>query len=147
MKGWVVSFISSNTANIAPEKWCLGKDPFLLGFGLFSERTLSFKQGTWRIIPFRKWLIALISKSSNWGCSPSNNIYVGVTHLQILGWSSKDRPSQAIRVLQTSPSVIPRRVIRRVVFNDVGRELQGSFGRLVALLNGPEVAVDLRSCK
>ena len=72
-KGGVVSFISSNTANIAPEKWCLGKDPFLLRFGLFSERTLSFREGTWRIIPFRKWLIALISKSSNWGCSPSNN--------------------------------------------------------------------------
>ena len=26
---------------------------------------------TWRIIPFSKWLITVVSKSPNWGCSPS----------------------------------------------------------------------------
>ena len=26
---------------------------------------------TWRIIPFSKWLITMVSKSPNWGCSPS----------------------------------------------------------------------------
>ena len=25
---------------------------------------------TWRIIPFSKWLITMVSKSPNWGCSP-----------------------------------------------------------------------------
>ena len=25
--------------------------------------------GTWRIIPFSKWLIIRVSKSPNWGCS------------------------------------------------------------------------------
>ena len=25
---------------------------------------------TWRIIPFNKWLITMVSKSPNWGCSP-----------------------------------------------------------------------------
>ena len=30
-----------------------------------------FWNPTWRIIPFSKWLITMISKSPNWGCSPS----------------------------------------------------------------------------
>ena len=25
---------------------------------------------TWRIIPLSKWLITMVSKSPNWGCSP-----------------------------------------------------------------------------
>ena len=29
-----------------------------------------FITGTWRIIPFSKWLINMVSKSPNWGCSP-----------------------------------------------------------------------------
>ena len=26
---------------------------------------------TWRIIPFSKWLITMVSKSPKWDCSPS----------------------------------------------------------------------------
>ena len=30
-----------------------------------------FWNPTWRIIPFSKWLITMVSKSPTWGCSPS----------------------------------------------------------------------------
>ena len=32
---------------------------------------ITFSDATWRIIPFSKWLIALVNKSPNWGYSPS----------------------------------------------------------------------------
>ena len=34
-------------------------------------RVSDFSWITWRIIPLSKWLIAMVSKSPNWGCSPS----------------------------------------------------------------------------
>ena len=36
----------------------------------FIEAKTPFITTTWRIIPFSKWLIAMVSKSPNWGCSP-----------------------------------------------------------------------------
>ncbi len=37
----------------------------------FQVRAVSFREGTWRIIPFSKWLITMVSKSPKKGCSPS----------------------------------------------------------------------------
>ena len=33
---------------------------------------------TWRIIPFSKWLITMVSKSPNWGYSPSKWPFYGL---------------------------------------------------------------------
>ena len=42
----------------------LGKHPSLKVFVL----NMGY---TWRIIPISKWLVTMVSKSPNWGCSPS----------------------------------------------------------------------------
>ena len=36
-----------------------------------SLKTNKSKYTTWMIIPVSKWLITMVSKSPNWGCSPS----------------------------------------------------------------------------
>ena len=38
---------------------------------LFSSLLMTAELGTWSIIPFSKWLITMVSKSPNWGYSPS----------------------------------------------------------------------------
>ena len=54
--------------------WCEPKPPNLLWPDLLSSDLFLREIGgkdpiTWRIIPFTKWLITMVSKSPNWGCS------------------------------------------------------------------------------
>ena len=49
--------------NSSPLKMDGWKMNFLLGFGLFSGAlAVSFREGTWRIIPVSKWLVTPIYK-------------------------------------------------------------------------------------
>ncbi len=38
---------------------------------VFELPPINSKRATWRIIPVSKWLITMVSKPPNWGCSPS----------------------------------------------------------------------------
>ena len=54
---------------ISPENQWL-EDVFPIEMVPFLGDMLTFRVNAWRIIPFSKWLITMVSKSPNWGYSP-----------------------------------------------------------------------------
>ena len=47
--------------------------------GVFFQMGWCNTTSTWRIIPVSKWLVSMVSKSAEWGCSPSKGPFMAKT--------------------------------------------------------------------